>query len=195
MNRPSLTNEKAALRKRCYDRRIAIDAEAAGKAARAVADRVSSLVDIEGGMIVSAYWPLQGELDPRPALTVLLECGATGALPRVTGDGQPLDFHVWKPGDPLVEGRFKVMEPDPETPKVAPSVLLVPLLAFDRGCRRLGHGKGYYDRTLQRLKTDDPATLAVGVAFAAQEVERVPTDEFDQTLDGVITEDAVHRPP
>ena len=48
-------------------------------------------------------------------------------------------------------------------------------------------------RTLQGLKVDDPATRAVGVAFAVQEVDRVPTDEYDQTLDMVITERAVHK--
>ena len=194
MNPSSLANEKAELRTRCYERRLRITGEAAEAAALAVAERVSDAIDIADGIIVSAYWPLPGELDPRPALRKLSERGAAPALPRVVGDGHPLDFHAWRPEDPLIEGRFKVMEPDPAMPKVAPSVLLVPLLAFDRGCRRLGHGKGYYDRTLQGLKAVDPATRAVGVAFAAQEVERVPTDDYDQTLDMVVTEQGIFRP-
>ena len=86
------------------------------------------------------------------------------------------------------------MEPAADTPRVSPEILLVPLLAFDSGCRRLGHGKGYYDRTLQGLKVNAPAVRAVGVAFAAQEVERVPTDDYDQTLDMVITERSVYQP-
>ena len=109
-------------------------------------------------------------------------------------DGKPLAFHAWKPEDRLVEGRFKVMEPAKSAPRIAPTILLVPLLAFDRCCRRLGHGKGYYDRTLQALKADSPGAQAIGVAFAAQEVDLVPTDAFDQTLDTVITENAVYRP-
>ncbi len=194
MNLPSLADEKADLRKRCYERRIRIAEGAAGAAALAVAERVSQLVDIAGGTIVSAYWPLPGELDPRPTLSALVKRGAAGALPRVIGDGQPLVFHAWQPGDRLVEGRFKVMEPVPDTAIVSPNILLVPLLAFDRHCHRLGHGKGYYDRTLQRLKVNDPGVRAIGIAFAAQEVERVPTDDFDQTLDMVITEEtAYHR--
>ena len=194
MNLSSLKDAKAELRKRCYERRLRIGGKEAEAAALAVAERVSEALDIEDGTIVSAYWPLQGELDPRPALRKLSERGAAPALPRVVGDGHPLDFHAWRPEDPLIEGRFKVMEPDPATPKVAPSVLLVPLLAFDHGCRRLGHGKGYYDRTLQGLKANHPATRAVGVAFAAQKVERVPTDEYDQTLDMVVTERGIVRP-
>ncbi|MDH3659357.1 MAG: 5-formyltetrahydrofolate cyclo-ligase [Alphaproteobacteria bacterium] len=200
MNPSSLADEKADLRKRCYAGRMAIDADEAEAAAKAVGERVGALVDVDDRVVVSAYWPLEGELDPRPALLALLARGATAALPRVVGDGRPLDFHAWQPDDRLVEGRFRVMEPTPDAARVSPSVLLVPLLAFDRQCRRLGHGKGYYDRTLQDLKVNDPAVLpepavlAVGVAFAAQEVGRVPTDEFDQTLDMVITEQTVHRP-
>ena len=173
---------------------MALDATEAEAAAFAVAERVNAALDDVAGATISAYWPLPGELDPRPALQSLVQRGAAGAaLPRVVGDGQPLDFHAWQSDDPLVEGRFKVMEPAADTPIASPKILLVPLLAFDQSCRRLGHGKGYYDRTLQRLKVNDPAVRAVGVAFAVQEVERVPTDDHDQTLDMVITERAVHR--
>lgn len=194
INLPSLTDQKADLRKRCYDKRIRIEDEKAEAAALAVAERVSASVEVTTSSIVSAYWPLPGEVDPRPALLALGNRGATLALPRTVGDGQPLDFHAWKPDNPLIEGRFKVMEPAPSAAIVAPSILLVPLLAFDQDCHRLGHGKGYYDRTLQRLRTDDLATRAIGVAFEAQKVDRVPTDEFDQTLDLVITEKTVYRP-
>lgn len=193
MNLPNLADEKADLRKRCYASRMAVDAGDAAAAAQAVAGHVAHSVEVDANTVASAYWPLPGELDPRPALAFLVQRGAAGAMPRVIGDGQPLEFHAWHPGDQLIEGRFKVMEPAPDTAIVTPRVLLVPLLAFDRHCHRLGHGKGYYDRTLQRLKANDPATLAVGVAFAAQEVERVPTNELDQTLDMVITEKEIHR--
>jgi 5-formyltetrahydrofolate cyclo-ligase len=194
MNLPSLADQKADLRKRCYERRFRIDPGEAEAAAIAVAERVGALIDVDDQIVVSAYWPLPGELDPRPALLALGQRGAMLALPRTVGDGKPLVFHAWRPEDRLVEGRFKVMEPAATAPLVKPSFLLVPLLAFDRHCRRLGHGKGFYDRTLQSLNVNDPAVLAIGVAFAVQEVERVPVDDFDQTLDMIVTESEVHRP-
>lgn len=195
MNLPSLAEDKSDLRKQCYDRRIQIEHEEAKLAARAVADRVSALVNVvDDQSVASAYWPLPGELDPRPALLALGERGAILALPRTIGDGEPLAFHAWHAEDHLVEGRFKVMEPEVHAPAVTPTLVLVPLLAFDRGCRRLGHGKGYYDRTLQTLKANNPGLLAIGLAFAVQEVERVPVDDFDQTLDVIVTENEVHRP-
>ena len=68
--------------------------------------------------------------------------------------------------------------------------MIVPLLAFDARGYRLGYGGGFYDRTLAGLRARGPV-LAVGFAFAAQEVDEVPTDEFDQRLDAVVTETGV----
>jgi len=196
MDQRSLANDKAELREHCYARRLEIEPKAAAAAANEVAGRIASEVDLSAiglspDTVVSAYWPLRGELDPRPALRAFATRSVKLALPRVVGDDQPLAFHLWGPEDPLIEGRFKVMEPAADAVSVSPDILLVPLLAFDEACRRLGHGKGYYDRTLAGLRQVEPRPLAVGVAFAAQEVDRVPTDVYDQTLDMVVTERAV----
>jgi 5-formyltetrahydrofolate cyclo-ligase len=71
-----------------------------------------------------------------------------------------------------------------------PEVLIVPLLAWDRQGYRLGYGGGFYDRTLERLRARGPH-LAVGFAFAAQEVPEVPREPTDQRLDAVVTEAGV----
>jgi len=73
---------------------------------------------------------------------------------------------------------------------VTPSVLIVPLLAFDRNGYRLGYGGGYYDRTLEILRANGPV-LAVGFAYAAQQIDTVPTEATDQPLDAVVTEEFV----
>ncbi|MDK2773694.1 MAG: 5-formyltetrahydrofolate cyclo-ligase, partial [Tabrizicola sp.] len=62
--------------------------------------------------------------------------------------------------------------------------------AFDARGYRLGYGGGFYDRTLAGLRARGQV-LAVGFAFAAQEVAKVPTDAFDQRLDAVVTEKGV----
>jgi 5-formyltetrahydrofolate cyclo-ligase len=69
----------------------------------------------------------------------------------------------------------------------------VPLLAFDRSGGRLGYGKGYYDRTLAKLRSAPRPPVAIGLAFAEQEVEEVPTGPDDVALDAVITERALLR--
>ena len=185
-----LVRRKAELRAVLLTRRRAAPGPAAGLA---VADRLLDEIGVPQAAVVSGYWPLAGELDPRPCLHRLAARGQRLGLPRMQGQGQPLAFHAWRWDDPLTLGRFGVMQPDPAQPLVTPDVLLVPLLGFDRQGRRLGYGKGYYDRTLRALRGGGAAPLAIGLAFALQEVGEVPVGPADQRLDAVVTERASHR--
>jgi len=136
----------------------------------------------QAGSAVAGFWPLAGEIDIRPLLLALIERGHPVLLPVTPPRGQPLVFRRWLPGAPLLPGRFGTRHP--EGPEMRPEVLLVPLLAFDREGRRLGYGAGYYDRTLAGL----PDALAIGCAFAAQEVDEVPAGPDDTRLALVATE-------
>jgi 5-formyltetrahydrofolate cyclo-ligase len=113
-------------------------------------------------------------------------------LPVVQGRGKPLLFRAWRRGDALVRGSLGIPAPGPEAAPLVPGLLLVPLLAFDREGFRLGHGAGYYDMTLAGLRAAGPV-LAVGIAYAGQEVARVPREVHDQSLDWVITESEAIR--
>jgi len=186
-----LVRRKAELRALLLSRRRAAPDPAA--AARAVAERLLGDLPLPQDAVVSGYWPLGGELDPRPCLRRLAARGHRVALPRMQGERRPLDFHLWQEDDPLVAGGFRVMQPAAAAPRVAPDVLLVPLLAFDRRGGRLGYGKGYYDRTLRALREEGAARLAIGLAFALQEVAQVPLTAADEPLDAVVTELALHR--
>ena len=143
------------------------------------------------GVVVSAYWPFRTEIDPRALMQRFSDAGARLALPMTPakGSGEPLRFHIWSAGDVLTLRRFGVHEPMAGAEVAEPDILLVPLLAFDRHGGRLGYGAGHYDRTLERLRALKPIQ-AIGLAFAAQEVEHVPVDVHDQALDAVLTEHA-----
>lgn len=144
------------------------------------------------GAVVSGFWPLPGEIDIRPLLLALAGRGHAIVLPRTPRRGHPLSFHRWRPGQALVPGPFGLSEPAPDAARLAPHWLLVPMLAFDAGLNRIGHGAGYYDRTLAGLRADGPV-FALGVAFAAQRVAHVPAGQHDQALDAVATEAGVLR--
>jgi len=156
-------------------------------AAAAVRDMFLASIAIEARSAISAYWPLDDEFDPRPLFLDLHRRGHTVGLPVIVGRGEPLLFRRWRPGMELMQGSFRVMTPPTGEPEVKPATLLVPLLAFDRAGYRLGYGGGFYDRTIAKLRGEDGA-LAVGVAFAAQEVAAVPRDATDQPLDWIVTE-------
>ena len=188
-----LVRRKAELRALLSARRQTVPPAAAADAAEAVALRLAQELALPAAALVAGYWPLAGELDPRPAMQRLAAAGHGLALPRMDGPAAPLAFHAWAWDEPLRQGGFAVMQPDPERPRVTPAVVLVPLLAFDGRGHRLGYGKGYYDRTLRALRAAGGAPLAIGLAFALQEVPEVPTAAFDEPLDAIVTEDGIRR--
>jgi 5-formyltetrahydrofolate cyclo-ligase len=116
--------------------------------------------------------------------------GAQLALPVVHAKDRELTFSEWRQGAQLVAGTYGILQPRSEAAQLEPDVILVPLTAFDRRCRRIGYGAGYYDRTLADLRKRR-VVVAVGIAFAAQEVEAIPVEEHDQRLDLVLTENEV----
>jgi 5-formyltetrahydrofolate cyclo-ligase len=113
-------------------------------------------------------------------------------VPVIDGAGLPLRFHAWRPGVCMVAGPFGVAVPEAGE-DILPEVVIVPLVAFDRSCARLGYGGGFYDRTLALLKARAPVH-AVGFAYAAQEATALPCEATDLRLDAIVTEEAVLRP-
>ena len=134
------------------------------------------------GAAVSGFWPMSEEIDIRPLLWALHARGHPVLLPETPKRGNPLIFRHWHPGIRMIQERFGTARPD--GPVGRPDWLLVPLLAFDRAGRRLGYGGGFYDRTLPTL----PGALAIGCAYAAQEMDEVPADAYDARLNAVATE-------
>lgn len=139
------------------------------------------------GSVVAGYMAIGDEADPAPLLGILAQHGCQLALPCVTGPGVALTFRSWGPGEPLTPGAYKIPEPK-NGADLVPDFVLVPLLAFTPDGHRLGYGGGYYDRTLAALRVQKPEILAIGLAFAAQEVTHLPVDPDDQPLDWIVTE-------
>jgi len=142
--------------------------------------------------VVAGYFAIRDEIDPRPLMETFHCEQARLALPCVAGPDRPLVFRSWSPGDELVKGAFGISEPRPSAPEVRPSLVLLPLLAFDGAGRRLGYGAGFYDRTLEALRGLGPVTT-VGLAYQAQQLDRVPTAGHDMALDWIVTEQGARR--
>ncbi|MCX7340519.1 MAG: 5-formyltetrahydrofolate cyclo-ligase [Hyphomicrobiales bacterium] len=146
---------------------------------------------------LAAYWPMRSEADTRPLMVALQERGLALALPammpRADGDGREIAFLSWKPWEPIIPGGFGTLVPLESASVVQPTALIVPLLAFDRRCHRLGYGKGHYDRAIATLRARGPL-LAIGIGYAAQEIGDVPAEAHDQGLDAVATERGITIP-
>lgn len=179
----SISDLKAAARAKALAARAGCDP----RLGVALATHVLESGLIPAGVAVSGFWPMDGEIDLRPLLEALHARGHPVLLPQTPPRGNPLIFRHWAPGVEMVRERFGTYRPEGEVG--VPEVLLVPLLAFDSAGRRLGYGGGFYDRTLAGL----PGRLAIGCAFAAQELDAVPVDDYDAPLAAIATERGVIR--
>jgi len=187
MSQPdSISDLKSIIRKDALMRRDALPAAERARAAEAIAARAFPVI-VKPGMIVSGFSPLKTEINPIPLMRRLADAGAQLALPVVAGKGKPLIMRAWRFGEPLDSGVWGIREPKADAPEVAPDILLVPLLAFDRQGHRIGYGAGYYDMTIGKLRAMKPV-VAVGIAYAAQEIASVPVTPRDARLDLVLTE-------
>ncbi len=182
-----LDEAKQSLRRSATTRRREAAARDDGAAGRALAETVLRDIALPDGAAVSGYWPIASEIDVAPLLRELAARGHRIALPAVTARDRPLVFRAWREGDAMADGPFGIREPLASAATIEPQVVLAPLLAFDRAGYRLGYGGGFYDRSLAELRAARP-TLAIGVAWAAQEVRGVPHDGRDQPLDWVATQ-------
>ena len=187
----SLADLKSRLRAEGLVRRDALDPDRRAAASLTIAESVLSLPELRESEPVGGYWPMRSEVDPRPILTALSRRGCVVALPQTRHP--ELCWRRWRPGDALVPGGFKVMEPAPEAVEVQPRALLVPLCSFDRRGGRLGYGKGHFDRAIAGLSSRH-RLVTIGLAFAAQEIEFVPMEDHDRVLDVIVTERDILRP-
>ena len=187
----TITARKQAMREEALARRVALRA-ATPDAAERMARNFVARIPLPDRAVVSAFVAIGEEADPAPLIGLLRATGHRIALPRVVKKGEKLAFHLYEPGAALIPGVFGLSQPGKDWPEAVPDVLVVPLLAFDSRGMRLGYGGGFYDRTLADLRATR-TILAVGFAFAGQEVADVPHRESDEPLDWVVTETGARR--
>ena len=182
-----ISSVKSQARKLAATARARAHASLSVVARQALAETGLAFLNIPGKKIVSGFIPYRSEIDVTGLLGVLADNGHTTCLPIVVGDGQPLIFRKWQPGDDTEPGAWNIPVPLQTAEPVEPDILLVPLLAFDKSGFRLGYGGGFYDRTISTLRKSK-TIITIGAAYSAQEISQVPVDEHDQQLDWILTE-------
>lgn len=178
-------------RQRQIAARLAMPVAQRQEASQAIAERVDAHCRSHGWLtpdsIVSGYWPLRGEPDLRGWLARLHGQGLTCVLPVVVEKGAPLAFRRWSPGCPMEKGFWNIPVPaDPA--EYTPSLLLAPVVGFDRQCYRLGYGGGYFDRTLARLVAQGHDFHTIGIGYAAAQLQGIRPLPHDIALHAVATE-------
>ena len=153
-------------------------------------ERALDAIKFQPGCIISGFWPIRSEIDPRPLMSSFQQMGARLCLPVVV-DKQTIVFRELIRGAPLIKAGFGTVGPEPSAEVLNPSIMLVPLAAFDVHGGRLGYGAGHYDRAIEKLQISGSRPMLIGFGFDIQKVDKVPTENHDQKLDMIITESGV----
>lgn len=181
----SAASAKTLLRATLRDSRKALAVQAPDAAERAAA--LFPVGRLAAFPIVAGYRPRGGEISPWPLMQRLAASGARLALPAAIDRDSALRFRAFAEGDPLAPDACGIASPLAAAPEVTPDLIIAPLLAFDRSGGRIGQGGGHYDRTLAAIRARRPV-FVLGLAYAGQEVARLPLEPHDQRLDAILTE-------
>lgn len=171
-----------ALRKTLLKKRMAVQHELP-QLATEITSELTRLIDPHPGLIVSLYWPLRGELDFRDWMHALVAQQVRVALPVVTQKAHPMIFREWAPDARMEPGIWNIPVPA-DSEVTTPEVVIVPLVAFDAGCYRLGYGGGYYDRTLANMSST-PTVIGVGPPLC--EVPTIYPQPHDIPMDIIVS--------
>lgn len=186
-----LANQKHAIRTQAQaNRRAQPDKD---RLSRQILSKFLALPEYERSSSVLFYVDVRDEVRTRDALPDVLASGKQLAVPYCVDD--ELKLFQLERLDELEPGKFGILEPKRPLRDLASKrieleqldLILVPGVAFDRRGARLGHGHGYYDKLLGRVRSD---TVLVAVAFECQLFARIPTAEHDVFLNRVLTERA-----
>ena len=178
------------IRQQIRQRRRALTPEQQTQFALHAADRMMAYPPVLLAQTVAVFHSFDGELDTRPLIDQLWRAGKRGYLPVLHpfSPGNLLFLH-YHPSSDLVVNRLNIREPQLDLRDVLPrsqlDVLVSPLVAVDAAGQRLGMGGGFYDRTLQNWRQH--RLQPVGYAHDCQQVDALPTEQWDIPLPAVIT--------
>jgi 5-formyltetrahydrofolate cyclo-ligase len=183
--------DKTSLRQQLRQHRRTLSATRQALAAQQISLRIMRTHWWRTATRIAFYWPADGEVSPLPLLRESLRSGKQCYLPVI--EHKQLLFREFRRGGKLKRNRYNIPEPKGTTtcPADQLDVILLPLVAFDSQCNRLGMGAGFYDRTLASHSTRKP--LRVGLAHELQKVAPLPTDPWDVPLHSIITDRRTYR--
>ena len=139
--------------------------------------------------IVGGYFPVNFEADTFQIMKMFKQKGFKLSLPVITSKYN-MNFYFWNLDDPLDVNKYGIPEPKSKI-KVTPSILLIPMVAFDSKLNRLGYGGGYYDRFLKKYEKKN--IIKIGLAITCQEVKKLPTNNLDKKMDYILTEKKLYK--
>lgn len=185
-----IREQKKTIRKTVRELKKTTPKERQEMASLAIQEKILAMEEIRSAATILLYYALPDEVDTRVLLRRLSnreEGNKKVILPVVEGEFLILKEYI--PSD-VKEGYREILEPQGEE-CINPAeieIAVIPGVAFDSSCNRMGRGKGFYDKLLPHLKC-----RTIGLGYGFQIVEKIPCEPFDKPLDCVVTEDAIYN--
>ncbi|MFP4177236.1 MAG: 5-formyltetrahydrofolate cyclo-ligase [Acholeplasmataceae bacterium] len=165
---------KKDLRERMKEQRLQLTDEDVRSKSQRIIEKIEALPYYAKCRVIGSYVAFNNEVD----LTALFHPSASFVYPKVVGE----DLHFYAGGE-MVRSAYGVLEPKGgKAYDEAIDLLLVPALAISKAGDRIGYGKAFYDRFLERVRPEH----VIGVIYDFQEVEAIGTGDHDQRLDGYV---------
>ena len=138
-------------------------------------------------IIIAGYYPSNHEVDILKFLKEASKKKFRIVLPVIKSPNS-ISFKSWVFKEPLYVNKYGILEPKNSKKQIIPDFIMVPLVAFDNQLNRIGYGKGYYDRSLKKIKNIKKKTISLGIAYSFQRCKSIPVNKHDFKLDYIFTE-------
>lgn len=182
--------EKAQARHELLKKRDALNADERREKSTAIAEKLLSLPEYKSASVIMFYVSYRSEVATRSMIEAAINDGKRVVVPKVDRKTKRLRlFEISDLHKDLEAGYMGIYEPveghaRPARPEEL-DIIVMPGVGFDAGCRRIGYGGGYYDRLLEEVGEN---TKLVAVAFEAQMMDEIPSEEHDRRVHRVLTE-------
>ena len=168
---------------------------------QAIAKLLPQLPEYTHASRIGAYSASENEIDPQ---TIIADCWLAGKkayLPVMSESKQyHIDFYAYNKGQKLKSNPYGITEPETSGDKIEPwklDLVLLPLVAFDQFCNRIGRGAGFYDRCFAFANElpNSNRPILVGLAYSDQLIDTIPSQPWDVAMDYIITEHGITKKP
>ncbi|HJL80608.1 MAG: 5-formyltetrahydrofolate cyclo-ligase [Gammaproteobacteria bacterium] len=183
------------VRKEKKSARLSMSNAVVGEKSSIIIKNLLKLNYLDEGNKVAAFYSFQNEPETKKLIKHLWSKEKGVYLP-VTHEGS-LRFFNYHSDSQLLINRFGIKEPDidqaEEIQIQSIDIILMPLVAFDHSCNRIGMGSGFYDKALSALDDSKNRTHLIGLAYDFQKVEEIKPNKWDIPLDCIVTEKKVYH--
>ena len=183
--------DKSALRKFLLDRRTSNSN--INEPSNNLHIHIEPLINSFNGKSISIFQAYNNEINTNDLIKLLISKDFSISLPCINDESDEMLFREWNGTDKLISGKYGILEPNQKNKIVYPSVLFMPLLAFDEKGNRLGYGGGYYDKYIEAHDAENMHLLKIGVGYSFQRIFEVPNNINDKKLNWILTEKYLYK--